>query len=335
MSKLAVLLCSIQFVVFCNTAQAFLSHKVLGQACSAIRNIKIDPSCNPAFAGVKQEYEVFAANFYIGDNYEYFYKNRDLFSESHKKAIITEILTEKDPIGVESSGHLWWRQTSFVFGIEPMHLYYQSEVINTAYPKVYADAGFEQSLFFHYGRHVENTLFGIQFKFYDRQIVHEELFLFEALPDLDNYFKVQRQNVFLIEPAIAWDLSDIHSDWNPMLSARFSDLGFTNKKIESHPLIAQFDLGASVNPNSFNNNLEFALNYRVNTEKKFLDNLSVGSSFYSKWLQVYLGLQNEQQSIGFATRFRNWTSGMMVQRSKTYLSKTPRDTIFLEFRILI
>jgi hypothetical protein len=329
------------WILFClfslsHQAFAFLSHKATGRACFTLRNIKIDPSCNASFNGFDQDYEAFGANFFIGDNYHYFYKNRDLFDDKNKKTLISEILSEKEPIGVSSQMNLWWRQTSFTAGIQPLNLFYQSEVLNSAYPRVYVDAGFSQKAFFQYGKKFDNkTLFGFQFQIIDQQIVHEDLYLFEALPQLDDYFTTERQNLFLIEPSFSWDLSDNNNSWNPLLTAQISNLGFASKKIESRPLKTQFNLGASIAPQVFDQNWETSIAYNIDTEKDFLDNWSLGTAFYVRWLQIYGGLEKNAASAGLSTRFRNWTSGIMLHRSRNVLDKNFRDAIYLDFRILI
>lgn len=325
----------------------FLSHRSLGAACGSIRNQRIDPPCNPAHLDIDrmdvvqdEQDGLLAAQLMLGDTYNYFYKNRDLFNSDTKNSLIKDLLTQKDTIGLDSSLQFWWKQQGFVFGIEPLRLHSYSEVLNSAYPDIFMEGVYQQSMYFQYAHLIEipeirKSYWGVQVRLLDRQIIAEHIYLFDALTNLDNYFQVQRQKALLIEPGFAWDLSSKDSDWNPMLSVKFSQLGFVDKKIESLPLKTFADVGISFAPSTFWQNFEFGLNYRTNSEREVSENLSFASSLAVSWVQIYLGAEKDLQSVGLSTRFRNWSSGIIFQKQKAILESKDRDITFLEFRILI
>lgn len=336
----------------------FLSHRALGAACNSIRNIRIDPPCNPAFLGqtsadanqdqeptssiVQEELDgLLAAQFLLGDTYDYFYKNRALFDDPNKRDLVAELLSQKGSVGLESSVQMWWKQNPFVFGIEPLRLHSYSEVINSAYPDIYMEGIYQQSFYFQYGTNIRNTFLnqdtflGIQVRFLERQVISEHFYLFDALTNLDDYFQVQKQKAILIEPGFSWDLSGENSEWNPMLNAKFSQIGYVDHKIESLPIKTYADFGISIAPSIFSKNFETAINYRTNSDKEVIQNLSLASSLSVSWVQIYLGIEKDTQSIGVSTRFRNWSSGIIFQKQKSLLEGTARDISFLEFRILI
>jgi hypothetical protein len=359
----------------------FLSHRALGAACNSIRNIRIDPPCNPAFLGqntedtsqvhehelVNQDHRtvtmkaqqpfvvqgqrpviiqeeldgLLAAQFLLGDTYDYFYKNRALFDDPNKRDLVAELLSQKGSVGLDSSVQMWWKQNPFVFGIEPLRLHSYSEVINSAYPDIYLEGIYQQSFYFQYGTNIKNTFLnqdtflGIQVRFLERQVISEHFYLFDALTNLDDYFQVQKQKAILIEPGFSWDLSSENSEWNPMLNAKFSQIGYVDHKIESLPIKTYADFGISIAPSVFSKNFETAINYRTNSDKEVIQNLSLASSLSVSWIQIYLGIEKDTQSIGVSTRFRNWSSGIIFQKQKSLLEGAARDISFLEFRILI
>lgn len=329
------------------TRENFLSHRSLGAACSAIRNQRIDPPCNPAHLDIdrneiipEEQEGLLAAQLMLGDTYDYFYKNRDLFESDKKNDLIKDLLTQKETIGLDSSIQFWWKEQGFVFGIEPLRLHSYSEVLNSAYPDIFMEGIYQQDLYFQYGRLIEvpeihKSYWGVQVRFLDRQIISEHVYLFDALTNLDNYFQVQRQKAILIEPGFAWDLSATDSDWNPMLSIKVGQLGFVDKKIDKLPLKTYGDIGLSFAPTAFSQNFEFGFNYRTHSEREISENFNFASSLSFTWVQIYLGLEKDYQSLGFSTRFRNWSSGIVFQKQKTILESTDRDITFLEFRILI
>lgn len=329
------------------TKENFLSHRALSAACSVIRNQRIDPPCNPAHLDidrvdlVRDEQEgLLAAQLFLGDTYNYFYKNRDLFNSDSKNSLIKDLLTQKETIGLDSSVQFWWKQQGFVFGVEPLRLHSYSEVLNSAYPDIYMEGVYQQDVYFQYAHLIEipnlhKSYWGVQVRLLDRQIIAEHAYLFDALTNLDNYFQVQRQKAVLIEPGFAWDLSSNESDWNPLLSIKFSQLGFVDKKIEALPLKTYADMGISLAPSVFLQNFEFGINYRTNSEREFSENLSFASSLAVSWVQIYLGAEKNLQSMGLSTRFRNWSSGILFQKQKTILESSDRDVTYLEFRILI
>lgn len=328
-------------------SENFLSHKSLGAACSSIRNQRIDPPCNPAHLDIDrmdvvtdEQEGLLAAQLMLGDTYSYFYKNRDLFNSDTKNNLIKDLLTQKDTIGLDSSLQFWWKQQGFVFGIEPLRLHSYSEVLNSAYPDIFMEGVYQQSVYFQYAHLIEiseisKSYWGVQVRLLDRQIIAEHVYLFDALTNLDNYFQIQRQKAVLIEPGFSWDLSTKDSDWNPMLSVKFSQLGFVDKKVESLPLKTFADIGVSFAPSTFWQNFEFGLNYRTNSEREASENLSFASSLAVSWVQIYLGVEKDLQSVGLSTRFRNWSSGIIFQKKKSILESSDRDITFLEFRILI
>ena len=325
----------------------FLSHRSLGAACNAIRNIRIDPPCNPAFLGldsegVPEEREgLLSAQLLLGDTYKYFYKNRDLFNESDKRALIEELFSHRGSVGLDSSIQLWWKENPFVIGIEPLRLHSYSEVINSAYPDIFMEGIYQQSLFFLYGTSFKssslnkNPLLGIKVSLLERQIISEHFYLFDALNNLDDYFQVKKQKAIMIEPGFSWDLSDENSEWNPLLSLKFSQIGFVDQKIDSLPMKTYADFGLSIAPTVFSKNFETAINYRTNSDKELLQNLSLAFSLSLTCLQIYLDLEKETSSLGLSTRWRNWSSGIIFQQQKTLLEGSAKEISFLEFRILI
>lgn len=326
----------------------FLSHRGLRRGCSAIRNIRIDPPCNPAFLGLLREDPIIeetegllAAQLMIGDNFQYFYKNRDLLSGANKQKMISDLLSQKEPVGFEAEAQMWWKQNSWVFEFKPARLHSYSEVVNSAYPNVLVEGAFQQAISAMWGTRSSGpgiegrTYFGFQMQYLERQVVYENIYLFEALPRLDDYFRVQKQRAFLLEPGLSFDLGDIDSDWNPQLSFKLSQLGIADRNIESLPLKPILDIGYSIAPALFYRNFELAFNYRPNSEKEPINNMTLSSSASYTWVQVYFGLENEAQSLGFATRFRNWSSGLTFQQEKSPLEGRFRRITFLEFKILI
>lgn len=329
------------------TRENFLSHRALGAACTVIRNQRIDPPCNPAHLDIdrqdiipEEQDGLLAAQFMLGDTYDYFYKNRDLFEADRKNDLIKDLLTQGETIGLDSSIQFWWKQQGLVFGIEPLRLHSYSEVLNSAYPDIFMEGVYQQGLYFQYSRLIESSkihksYWGIQVRLLDRQIISEHVYLFDALTNLDNYFQVQRQKVILIEPGFSWDLAEQENDWNPMLSVKIGQLGFVDKKNDKLPLKTYGDMGLSFAPTVFSQNFEFGFSYRTNSEKEIFENFNFASSFSFTWVQVYLGIEKDYQSLGFSTRFRNWSSGIIFQKQKTILESSDRDITYLEFRILI
>lgn len=321
-------------------AENFLSHRSLGAACSAVRNVRIDPACNPAFLARVQEEEedgVLAAQLFLGDTYKYFYKNRDLFDDKNKRTLIEDILSQDEPVGFQGGAQLWWKQPGLVVGIQPMRLQYYSEVQNSAYPDIFVEGVYEQSIFFQFAKQfTDTTSLGLQIRLLDRQVIAERFYLFDALPQLDDYFQVKRQKAILLEPGMAWDLGDESHTWNPALSFKVSQTGYVDRKITEVPITKPIlDFGASIAPAALDEQLELALNYRANSERTALENISLGTSLSLRVLQIYLGLEKDTQSFGLSSRFRNWSSGFIYQKTRSVLSREMRDISYLEFRILI
>ncbi|GIL16943.1 MAG: hypothetical protein BroJett040_06940 [Oligoflexia bacterium] len=327
-------------VFFQTGAHSFLTHSILGSACSASGMMLAEYPCQPA-ALADLEDHVFSSNLYAGEDYDVLYKNRDLLKGNNKKQLALSLMSEPEPVRLEGSVQLWGRYRNAVLLYQPVRYTYFSRVTNSAYPDVTVHAMQEQSLSFAWGQRLDQSFSGgIQIRGVDRTFIHESFNLFEALPNIDEYLLSQSQKVLYFEPGLVYEFQGLDPDtsWHPALTAKIENFGFADKKYEQIPLKPYLDTGVRIQPPMLMGEFEFLVNYRwiqdVETERKF----RLGAQYHFGLATFIGGFDPDQWSVGLNSIFRTISAGLMYKRS--VLSdfdgqKLYDDATFLELRVML
>lgn len=332
---------------FADGQHRFLSHTSLGVACGAFRNFTWEPECNPAFLGDNDDdsENVFGANIYFGNDYPVVYKNRDLISGNNKSDLLKSLLLEKDPIQFDAASQLWYRGSSWVIAYQPIAVSYFSDVNNQAYPQIAVHALQEQSVMLQYGGFVDQSLqlrMGLQIRYVDRSLVHEEFYFFDAVPNLDNYLISKKQHAFWIEPSVAFSLYQDEEErskhWNPTFSVQFMQTGFVDKNYEGVPTRPISDLGFSISPDLEDGHLQLGLGYRALSEIKSDQKLRLALNYGLGLVDFFTSADNDDFAFGLKTTYQSFSLGLSLTRnliSNFDNQQQTKDSAHVEIHILL
>lgn len=330
--------------------RSFLSHRVLGANCSGFRSLRTEIPCNPSLITLRDESEqityfedsLFGLNVFFGDDYETLYKNRELLKSEDKLLLAQSLLGEPDAVRFQGSGLVWLRMPYFVVWYQPLRWTYFSNVQNPAYPMISVHAMQESNLAAAWGGVLDKNLkMGVQFRYFERTFVHEEFLLFDAIPEIENYFQSKKQKGFLIEPGFSYNVeetSDLIRFWKPMLSFNMTNLGWVDNKYEFAPMKPIGDLGLSVSPKAPVGELEFGLNYRVIGPIEKHRTARVGAQYRLGVASALLAYEVDQWSAGLSSAYKNISAGIMYERNKISDSlgeKNHQDSVSVEFRFIL
>lgn len=338
---------------FLNGDRSFISHQVLGSACSSFRTLNKEPVCNAALMGEDQRSDFssdnavsvlfpkgyFAANIFFGDDYETLYKNRDAIQAENKMALAESLLSEKAPVRFAGAANLWWRGETIAIVYQPLRLTYFSFVKNQAYPDLILHAMQEQSLAVQAGGFLnENWRAGMQVRLIDRKFVHEELNLFDAIPEMNRHLQVKSQKLVLLEPGMAYE---VHGDetvekWKPILTASVTNLGFADHMYDEVPSRGVLDTGFSLSPPVAMGEWELGLNYRWTSDIDGDKKIRLASQYRLGLAGFLAAIDQDQWSLGVISSFRSVSAGLMYERSRAENidgQSIYEDSGYVEFRI--
>jgi hypothetical protein len=334
---------------FYDGSRTFISHQVLGSSCSHFRSLRSEVPCNPAFLTLRDEQEeiqyfedsIFGLNIAFGDDYETLYKNRDLLTQEDKYQLAQSLLKEPEAVRFQGSGQIWLRMPYFAVWYQPLRWTYFSSVINSSYPDIAVHAMQESQLAAQWGGRVdEHWQAGVQVRLVDRKFIHEEFNLFDAIPNIENYFQVKKQKLILLEPGFAYRVSgDPWSDyWQPTLSANLTHLGWADEKYEFMPLQPVTDFGFSVLPQISYGELEIAINLRASSEVKVDKTAGLGLQYRLGVASVLAGYARDQWSVGLSSAYKSLNAGIMYERREVSDFRGDQsydDSASVEFRLML
>jgi hypothetical protein len=329
---------------FENGQRSFVNQSALGSVCSVMRSFATEPACNPALLGEDSETDSngtpgvllkghsFGVNLFFGDEANTLYKNRSLISGGKQAELAQAILSDTRPVRFEASAMLWWRSEKMALSYQPTRVTYFSAVRNPAYPDIAIQAMQEQSVQWQTGGFVTDTWrIGVQLRYLERKFVYEEFTLFDALPHIEDYFKVRDQKAFFVEPAIAYEFNQSQElkDWRPLLTTHLTQAGWTDHSFDDVPVEPLLDSGFSISPPIRYGTWELGLNYhwttRVSAERKF----RFGTLYRWSFAEVDLAYDQDQWSLGFLARMK------MISFGGMYRKTTEQDATFAELRFTL